>query len=258
MFVAQDFSSQTCAIPCFEQTNARSHLLLFDSLALLVFIMAMSYLRHAKKTVGEEHDSFNVSPFHDPQNSQHGIRANQPFPVDDLSSNAGTALAQDQPMRGTAAELRQRKIRELKGSFKRALSTPPGPVQAEEPPEILGASAPPMGPAAPAASESEEPQSELLWTAERLDDLDEHVHVELTLRMQTLEWRISNIDNRVSHMLGDPTFPDQQDLKRKRYNMLSHSTPTSSPARVEPGELAPGTSAEEIAISSPAGEHAVP
>lgn len=198
--------------------------------------MALAWLTDAKGPFGREHDAHNDSPFHDPMNTQHGVQANAAYKVEDLTSmpSQGTST---EPMRGTALELRQRRIKQLNGTFNRSSSSPPV-VEPDEPVDIPDASAPPLvAPAPDGGPDSDAP--ELLWTAERLDDLDEHVHVILQSRLQQIEWRLGAIYNRVNYPYGNPNFVDQKYVKRKRYGMSMASSPASSIGRVEPGELVP-------------------
>ena len=173
--------------------------------------MAFSRLHRSKDPVGREHDAFNVSHVHDPQHTQHGIVPDATMTISDANTNA--VVTAPEPMIGTAAELRQRTVGRLKGSFRRSRSAPLAP--ADRAPKIPDDSASPRAPEESVRADA----SQILWTAERLDDLDEHVHGTIHSRLQNLEWRVSNIDSRISHMIGDPTFPDQQDIRRKRYGM---------------------------------------
>ena len=82
---------------------------------------------------------------------------------------------------GTAAELRQRRAKRMSESLNRATSSPPA-VAVEETLDIPGASAPPL--VSPDGAGTS--QNEIHWTAERLHDFDEHVHV--TLRRNYSKW----------------------------------------------------------------------
>ena len=113
--------------------------------------MALSYLMPARWPTDRTHSRDNVSPFADPRNPQFGI-------VSGSHRGAGS----DPPMRGTAAELRERnagRMRRpsLRGSFHRTASAPPA-----TPLEIPEASAPPL----PAPTEAPpEPQATSLTIA---------------------------------------------------------------------------------------------
>ena len=187
--------------------------------------MALAYLAGARGQTHRMHDAANVNPFHDPENTQHVLIANQ--------SVVSPAL-------GTAAELRGRRPWRLRlpgGSYAaRPSSEPPAEIERQPtpPPAPLGHGADDD------AGDSDPSDAVYEWNAARLNTLDQDVYVNIASQIHRLHWRLDTLENKQAQRDGETGFKQPQQIRRERYDMSQLSSPAmSSPQRAAPGEQGP-------------------
>ena len=85
---------------------------------------------------------------------------------------------------------------------------------------------------------------------ERLDNIDTEVFVTVAAEIKDIEWRLSDIDNKLGVLSGHPRFADAQSIRRHRYGMGTTSSAPSTAGRVSPSSMEPGQG-EAFAIGTP-------
>ena len=193
--------------------------------------MALSYLLGAKRAAEQTHDMHNVNPFHDPVNPQYGIQANAAMhaggPPPMVMTHRGPG--DPGPLRGTAAELRQRRPN-LRGSFHRPASAPPPLIPSTPPLDRLTSPAPspPRSPrGADTDDEANTAEINYDWNADRLDKMHEEVYTNVPTRMLDVENKMNTI---LAGYAANESGPDKTENQRRaaRYGMSQLSSPSSS------------------------------
>ena len=211
--------------------------------------MALSYLQNAKRSSDMfTHSDANVSPFHDPENSQFGVGASSASGLADLPH---ALRPSDPPGMGTAAELRGRKKFHLRGSFNRSMSEPKRPPPQSPPDSEHGTDH---------STPEDNKDIQYEWNADRLDMLDHEVFTNVASKLTSLDWRVSFIDNKVRQLCGEEGFASEQDIRRRRYN-LGELSAAQTPERVSPGNISPAPTptpalTQEFTIATP--NHTMP
>ena len=202
--------------------------------------MALSHLADAKDPAQQEHVLSDIgNPFENVANSQFGIVPNQQMDVS-LSSQAtpakdverapaewGTESSKHSSpgrrpgyVKGSAAELRARRIRELKTQESTnsaiAMTTAKSPTASAPPLDIL------HDDLEPDASDI----TTKTWDADKLDLLYETVKLQ-DAKVHDHTLAISILENKVAVLLGEDP-PNQQSLRRNRYRMRTLSSPDDS------------------------------
>ena len=200
--------------------------------------MALRYLAEAKNPVNQL-DAFD-DPMHNVASSQFGIVPNITTDVhaEAAPSHRGPgalpAPNPPSPPRGTPAELRKRWLKDRPTA------------NAEQATHTSAPALVPPSPSAPAIGAMDlEGDEEILWDAERLDNLNTSVDA-LRLRADAHENIIQDMNNKMSLLLGQDA-PHQGRLKALRHSMSQHSSPE------RPADVATTDAHEHHEIGTPKG-----
>ena len=87
------------------------------------------------------------------------------------------------------------------------------------------------------------------WDSARLDALNGEVD-EMGHKLLTLDWRVSELDNKLSLLSGETGFATQTSIKRTRYTMGVNSSSASSPVR-DGSQLSPPPGVENFTVHTP-------
>ena len=123
-------------------------------------------------------------------------------------------------------------------------SAPQAPTESARPmstlePGLVAQIAPAPVPAPSSEAADVDGPPPLMWTASRLDDLDEEIFVNVASKIQSLEWRLQKMQNKISLITGDHELLEQQDIRRTRYAMGDLSSEEALTPRVRPMEQTP-------------------